>query len=179
MSKPVNPLTFKIGNVWTSAEGSSVKHDLDAVLEFDPREINAISSFTAELMLIKLKEEISVLLTNGSVKVRLICTRCLKQFTRDIEIKAAERQFYAKEPSHKEEDINDIFLINMKDLTIDLSEMIRQEIILHFPFIAVCSTGCKGLCQRCGKDRNKRPCNCKAEITDSYQPFKDIKKLLK
>jgi uncharacterized protein len=178
MLKNIHPLILKIAQLWTSAEGTVVKHDLDAKLDFDPREINALSNFTGELMLIKLKDEISVIITNASVSVGFSCTKCFKEFVTDVSISAAEREFYAKTPPEAD-DPSDIFLIAMKDLTIDLSEMIRQEIILHFPFIAVCSTGCKGLCQHCGKDRNIRPCSCKAEDPDLHKPFRDIKKLLK
>jgi len=178
MYKAANPLILKIAKLWTSAEGTSVKQDLDVKLEFDPREINALSNLTGEMMLIKLKEEISVIISDACVTIGFICTRCLKEFTADVKVPGSEREFYAKNPPESE-DPTDIFMIDMKDLSIDLNEMVRQEIILHFPFIAVCSTGCKGLCHTCGKNRNIRPCSCKAQDTDTYKPFKDIKKLLK
>ena len=62
-------------------------------------------------------------------------------------------------------DQEDVFLINKKDMTVDLSEVLRQEILLHFPLIPVCSKSCKGLCPKCGIDLNKKTCECKKETT--------------
>jgi len=41
--------------------------------------------------------------------------------------------------------------------------LLRQEIILHFPVVSVCSKSCKGLCPVCGVDLNKENCSCDKE----------------
>jgi uncharacterized protein len=46
------------------------------------------------------------------------------------------------------------------DEIIDLTEGIREEIILNLPLKNLCSEECKGLCPRCGKDLNEGPCGC-------------------
>jgi len=171
------PLTVKVSKLWTSPEGATMKLPLDVKLEFQPEEINAVSDFTGDLMLIKLKDEISAIISNAEVDVSFACNRCLKQFVETIRIPGSERQFLAGKPD-KVDDLSDVFLIDMKDLTIDLNEMLRQEIILHFPFIPVCSDSCKGLCPVCGKDRNRRPCACKQEDSETHQPFRDLKKIM-
>jgi uncharacterized protein len=172
-----SPLTVKVAKLWTSPEGTTQKFPLDVKLQYPPEEINAVSSLTGELMLIKLKDEISVIISNAEVKVGLKCNRCLKPFVATVRIPGAEREFLSRKPSMID-DLNDVFLIDMKDLTIDLGEMVRQEIILHFPFIPVCSNSCKGLCPVCGKNRNLTPCACKAEDTETYKPFRGLKKMI-
>ncbi|MEK7085982.1 MAG: DUF177 domain-containing protein, partial [Patescibacteria group bacterium] len=62
---------------------------------------------------------------------------------------------------------------------IDLGEFLRQEIILHFPLIPVCSKSCKGLCPTCGKDKNKEDCDCPKRETEGYKPLAVLKKLIK
>lgn len=171
------PLTFKVAKLWTGPEGTTEKIPFDVKVEYDPREINAASSLTGDLMLIKLKEEISAIVTGAEISVRFPCTRCLKEFTCAVSIPSAEREFLARKP-RKIDDINDVYLIDMKNLTIDLTEMMRQEIILHFPFIPVCSKHCKGICQTCGADRNKKPCACKADALE-YKPFANLKKIIR
>ncbi len=172
-----NTLTFKIGHLWGSPEGTTEKITLDAAVNYDPQEINAASHLTGNLMLIKLKEELSALVDNIALDIHVNCTRCIKPFIHTIKIAKAEREFLAHPPG-KLEDRDDIFLIDMKAMSIDLSEMLRQEIILHFPLVQVCSLRCKGLCQYCGKDRNKSICQCKDQDATIYKPFKDLKKLL-
>lgn len=170
-------LNISIGKLWNSGEGENYIQDIDSELEFDPSEIKAVSPFKAELMLIKLKKEISVLLTDANIEVEMTCEKCLKKYKTKIIIPHSERQFYAKKPIN-EPDLGDIQQIDLQNMTIDLYEMIRQEIILHFPLISVCSKSCKGLCQKCGKDKNLEKCKCRQDNSDEYKPFKDLKKII-
>jgi len=172
-----SPLSFKIAKLWTGVEGTTVKQPIDVKLEFPGTEIDAVTSLTGELMMIKLKDEISVILKDAEIGVRFKCSRCLKEFEATVEIPGSEREFLSQRPTIAD-DLNEVCLIDMKDLTIDLFEMVRQEIILHFPFIQVCSDGCKGLCPHCGQDRNKKMCKCKGEDIGTFKPFGNLKKII-
>ena len=41
---------------------------------------------------------------------------------------------------------------------IDITQDIRQEILLAFPMIPVCQETCRGLCRLCGQNLNVAPC---------------------
>ena len=43
---------------------------------------------------------------------------------------------------------------------VDISEDLRETIILSLPHFPLCDEGCKGLCAHCGKDLNEGPCGC-------------------
>lgn len=43
---------------------------------------------------------------------------------------------------------------------IDLTDSLRECIILSFPSNPVCREECRGLCPRCGKNLNKEACEC-------------------
>ena len=43
---------------------------------------------------------------------------------------------------------------------IDLGSFFREVIALAFPVQPVCRESCRGLCPRCGVDRNVESCNC-------------------
>jgi uncharacterized protein len=43
---------------------------------------------------------------------------------------------------------------------IDLSEAIREEIILNIPMKNICDTNCKGICVGCGVNLNNEECQC-------------------
>jgi len=45
---------------------------------------------------------------------------------------------------------------------VDVSEEVRQALVLALPSRFVCRPDCKGLCPSCRKDRNAGDCGCKA-----------------
>ena len=49
---------------------------------------------------------------------------------------------------------------------IDLSEDVRQTILLSVPLKLLCSEACKGLCPHCGKNLNNGSCTCTEKSTD-------------
>jgi len=44
--------------------------------------------------------------------------------------------------------------------SIDLTEDLRQTLLLEIPQRALCRPDCRGLCARCGKNLNQEPCGC-------------------
>lgn len=74
----------------------------------------------------------------------LECNRCLKDFEYDLRV--------------------DDFVFSRQargDETVDLTENIREDIILALPMKRLCSKECKGLCPVCGRDLNTGVCTCK------------------
>ncbi|MEW5758098.1 MAG: DUF177 domain-containing protein [Candidatus Omnitrophota bacterium] len=51
--------------------------------------------------------------------------------------------------------------IDRNTRTIDITDDLRQEIILSYPLKPLCKDGCLGLCPKCGQDLNEKKCNCK------------------
>ena len=71
------------------------------------------------------------------------CSRCLKQLER---------------PLGKEVMLS--YPVEKGMTVIDLSDDIREEIILDYPVRFLCKDNCQGLCLKCGKDLNEGPCGC-------------------
>ena len=46
---------------------------------------------------------------------------------------------------------------------IDLSDLVREQVLLGIPYAPVCREDCLGLCPRCGIDRNRASCACPAD----------------
>jgi len=177
----VSQLIYKIAKLWGKPEGSTEKYDIDEKIEYpDDPDLQFTGNFTGKLTFIRLKDEISALLNDAEIDVKFTCTHCLKTFEQTIEIPEAEREFFLDEPDFTSDDLADLFFIDKKPMIINLNEMVRQEIILHFPLIPVCSKSCKGLCPVCGKDRNTVKCKCEIvrEEPDTHKPFRDLKKLI-
>ena len=172
-------LIYRIAKLWGKPQGTVEKYDINEAISYpDKEELSFTNNFTGKLNLIRLKDEISVLLSDAEISINFTCPLCLKKFSQKVKIPEAEREFFYEIPDITEDEM-DLFFINKKAMTIDLNEMVRQEIILHFPLIPVCSRSCKGLCAHCGIDKNRKTCSCKDENqVETYKPFGNLKKLI-
>jgi len=87
------------------------------------------------------------------------CSRCLIPIETPVHADFAE-QYYARfgvvagEPLG--EAPTDAKVIG-SDFTIDLTPLLREEIILATPLAPLCRPDCRGLCPVCGDDLNQRP----------------------
>jgi len=61
--------------------------------------------------------------------------------------------------------------------SIDVDEIVKEQILLAVPSRTLCREDCKGICPECGIDLNTGQCNCAAEEVDprwaALQSFKN------
>ncbi|MBU0630415.1 MAG: DUF177 domain-containing protein [Candidatus Margulisbacteria bacterium] len=90
-------------------------------------------------------------LVKGTIQAEaeLECSRCLNSFKQPITLEVSEtyarqdlEQSVGKETELKESDF--VYPIE-KDNTIDLNELIRQNILLSLPIKSLCDNNCKGV----------------------------------
>ena len=48
-----------------------------------------------------------------------------------------------------------------------LADVVREQLSLWLPMRELCREDCRGLCPRCGVNRNRERCDCKEELNDS------------
>jgi len=102
--------------------------------------------------------------------VELECTRCLAAFETRVGIDI-EEEFRptmdvisgAKLPLEPDQDLAN--LIDERHI-LDLSEVVRQDLLLSLPTSPVCRPDCLGLCPMCGQNRNEGTCQCETEEAD-------------
>ena len=112
-------------------------------------------------------------------KAEIECTRCLEPFEKDLEI-PFKASFVAPEhfTEEKEAELNDedLDVSIYEDDKIDLTELVREQIILNLPEQVFCSEDCKGLCDKCGANRNLIDCKCEEkEIDPRWAALKNLK----
>ena len=78
------------------------------------------------------------------------CTRCLKE---------TEKQFVVNFDEVCGEE-GGIEIINDR---IDLTETVKEIVIVNIPITFLCKDDCKGLCPDCGSDLNESECKCNNE----------------
>ncbi len=47
-----------------------------------------------------------------------------------------------------------------------LEDVLREQVLLSLPVRTLCKPDCKGLCPRCGANRNSQPCHCEESPSD-------------
>lgn len=57
---------------------------------------------------------------------------------------------------------------------VDLTDDIREAIILAFPSYPVCKPDCKGLCPQCGANRNERACECRPPAESGWSGLSSL-----
>ena len=82
--------------------------------------------------------------------MRLNCSRCLEEFT---------------VPKSLETELN--LPIENRDV-IDLTDNLREEIMLNYPLKPLCRPECRGLCPICGRNLNTGKCSCKPKPREPF-----------
>jgi len=116
----------------------------------------------------------------GRVRAELTleCARCLTHFRSRVE---GETDFIATSEATVQErknviDDEDYVFFKGDDLRVDVTEPVRHTLGVELPLKPLCSDECKGLCQQCGANLNKKTCNCRSEDADPR--WEGLKKLL-
>lgn len=112
-----------------------------------------------------------------NVQVELECARCLTEFKKNLTSKT-DFIVCSKEKYEQEKNVldnEDYAFFKDSNLTVDLSDIERQAIILAVSLKPVCSESCPGICSKCGVNLNEKSCNCKKENYDAR--WEGLKKL--
>ncbi|WP_199883671.1 YceD family protein [Anaerosinus massiliensis] len=89
------------------------------------------------------------------------CDRCLEYFTQKQEVSFSETY---KRADQSEFDSDDVICFSGD--YIDISELVRETILLSQPLNNICSSDCRGLCLKCGANLNQKDCGCDRHIID-------------
>lgn len=111
--------------------------------------------------------------------VELRCDRCLGPVPVPVNVDFVANFVRAGDPSAVARELRDEDLeVSVYDGdSVDLDEIIREQILLALPARQLCRGDCKGLCPACGKNLNTEPCGCARPETDPrWAALADINK---
>lgn len=135
---------------------------------FSPGEISVRCFVEKTLKNIFVKGEVETV-------IRLTCCRCLEEF--DLPLAVEFEYTLVPVVDDPKEDvelaIEDLESGYYRGNTIDLGEIVVEQIVLQIPIKPLCSDSCKGLCPVCGINLNTESCDHEAGHTDS--PFAVLK----
>lgn len=98
---------------------------------------------------------------NVTATVTLACSRCLLPFQQSLD--GACHLIYRAgplPPPRPEDEEEDFALTPFDGHRIDLDELATEQIYLLLPLKPLCRSSCRGLCPRCGANRNLAECGC-------------------
>ena len=111
-------------------------------------------------------EAVSVLARAETV-VDTRCSKCLEPMRLPLRADLDVRFLRAPDP-----DDPDLYAYDAS--TIDLTDPVRDALLLEMPLRFLCKEDCKGLCPHCGANLNKRTCTCQegGEVTNPFAALK-------
>ncbi|MDD4097778.1 MAG: DUF177 domain-containing protein [Lentisphaeria bacterium] len=138
----LNPLHFPTANI----PPDGVTHEGEITFQalgIDPEDRFAFSSplrFTLHLTIVN-----NDVLVSGKLSgvIEVMCDRCTDSAPCEVSV---------EDVFHRCEDV--------VGEVIDLTDDIREDILLVFPQSFLCSEACRGLCPSCGGNLNREPCAC-------------------
>lgn len=148
--------------------GAQIELSLEGTLpsfeEEADQEVTLLSSVMAEL---RLKNVDRVILVEGKIRVQvcLCCSRCLEEFSQNLEVAISEAYSDAGglQGNGKEQEGGITFFSGN---TIDLTAAVRENLLAALPMKATCREDCRGLCPHCGHNLNLGECGCRCREVD-------------
>lgn len=139
-----------------NAEGVSVSYDTKIKLngsdeETDPNFISGITCKGAVRNHAGMVEMDAV----ADFDYSAACDRCAETAVRHFSLPLRHRLIQQLSGDYNDE------YIEVGSTSLDLDELVWEDVILSLPMQWLCKPECKGLCPMCGADLNKGACGCK------------------
>lgn len=92
------------------------------------------------------------------------CDRCLQDFGLGFTVPV---EVVVLRDAERESDDADTLVLHQRRGEADLTEALREAVVLALPQARICRADCQGLCARCGADLNEDQCSC---VDDEFDP---------
>ncbi|MBE7032351.1 MAG: DUF177 domain-containing protein [Ruminococcaceae bacterium] len=141
------------------------KLDFEGQLDFTGREEQGVSFISPVTVCGRLSNMGGSLELEAVAKMQLgfLCDRCLEAIEEDFE--CSFKEVLRKEDEKSSEDKNPD-VMSFKGNSIELDEIVLNNIIVEVPLKHLCKEDCKGLCPNCGQNLNNGECQCDTRPTD-------------
>lgn len=150
-------------------------------LGFEDKTIELREPVQVDLRVTAMDERVRV---EGFLKagLSLTCCRCTCRFSWDTEKDFTVEYWPDKtgEESEIELDYHDLNVGFYWGDKFDLNEVILEQVLIDIPMNPICKDDCKGLCEKCGADRNCGECTCgEDKVNPRCEALREIKDRIK
>ena len=112
------------------------------------------------------------IIANLQTDARLTCDRCAESYF--SQISDSVKIILTRDEALLGQD--DVYRINEGTTDVDVTDSIKETLVLALPNKNLCSQECKGLCASCGANLNQAQCSCEKDQIDPR--WEGLKKLL-
>ena len=98
-------------------------------------------------------------------EAELACRRCLAPVMAPIDQEVT--WLFREGVSQADAEAEEMYALPERGNELDLSDALREHLLLAVPDFVECQDACKGLCPHCGVNLNETTCNCEASQTDN------------
>lgn len=159
-SKTVD-IEMPVGEIDLGGDGSSLSQDVG--LQADVRSSAGITAVEGTI----------------NTAVDIACTRCLERITVPLKFDFVSR-FVATESfgTSGEHEVHgeELDYDAIEGEQVDLTNVVREQLLLNLPQQVLCSEDCRGLCEKCGGNRNLIDCSCEDdELDPRWAALKNLK----
>ncbi len=156
-------IEFNVAQLLKAPIGARRDYELNDEISDLDADVRAVEPLTGKLRLTRTANGI---LATGQLHtvVTIDCRRCMESFTSPVDFQVEEEFLPSVDVltgiglAHA--DTEEALLIDERHV-LDLTEVVRQYIILQREQYPLCDEACAGLCPMCGKNLNEGPCGCK------------------
>ncbi len=171
-------MQFNVAGLLKAPIGARREYDLSEDLGGLGPDVIAVEPLTGKL---RLTRTASGVLATGKMhtSIRIDCRRCMQEFTSPVDIEIEEEFMPTIDiltgSSIPVEEVEEALRIDERHI-LDITEVVRQYILLQREQYPLCDEACAGLCPVCGKNLNEGPCGC--EDTSGDPRWSALRELL-
>lgn len=148
-----------------------------ASLSLNYEEAEFVKPLSCAIRLVRQGDDNIYVTADIETEISVECRRCITPFAVDITTKL-ELLFSIGSESSEESEADERYYDGE---TLDISEDVRQMLVLEIPAWSLCSETCEGLCLQCGAELNSDACSCETADTSpasASNPFSVLSKML-
>jgi len=153
--------------------GEDVGLPISYPLDLSGIELNGMHPFSKPVGIsgkLESKTNLVTLDLTARVFVRCPCDRCAEE----VDISYDVAVFYRLVPELNQDGNDDFLLVD--SMLLDIDRLVREAALLNYPTKLLCCDSCKGICQTCGCNFNRRQCGCEKKQIDPR--LEALKKLI-
>lgn len=94
----------------------------------------------------------------------LSCRRCLVPVEHELD--ETVTWLFREGISEAEAEAEAVYALPLKSRELELTRALREQVMLAVPEFVSCAEACRGLCPRCGANRNQVDCGCDEPAVD-------------
>lgn len=136
--------------------------------------LHLFSPFSVDVHIVKIGEDVDIK-GNFNVRLEFECDRCCDNSSLVIKDKfhlflMPKKEIVNEEESDEEGEME----LGYYDEEINLSDYVKEQLLLAIPVKLLCKEDCKGICQSCGANLNREKCSCSNGVRKN-NPFDILK----